>query len=227
MEGIAKISTRFAEIRYLNAFFTDIILNKFIIQRIKMENVNIDLDTVASGMVTKNRKRLMGYGILSVVFGLIGIYMSTAMTITSILIIGILMLIVGIVFMVESFSSPDWKGKLLNLVLSILYIGAGIVTILNPLATAVWFTLFLAIFLAMIGVMRIIMAFQIKDRSSGWGWVAFGGILNIILGLLVYLQWPSSGLWVIGLFISIELIIQGINAITLSRIVKKEQKEIN
>ena len=190
-----------------------------------MKNVTIDLDTMASGMVTKNRKRLMGYGILSVIFGFVGIYMSTAMTITSILIIGILMLIVGIVFIVESFSSPSWKGKLLNLLLSILYVGAGIVTISNPLATAVWFTLFLAIFLGIIGVMRIIMAFQIRNRTRGWGWVASGGILNIILGVLVYLQWPESGLWVIGLFISIELIIHGINAITLSSIVKEAQKE--
>ncbi len=190
-----------------------------------MNNATIDLDTVASGMVTKNRKRLMGYGILSVIFGFVGIYLSTAMTITSILIIGILMLIVGIVFIVESFSSPNWKGKLLNLVLSILYVGAGIVTISNPLATAVWFTLFLAIFLGIIGVMRIIMAFQIRNRTRGWGWVASGGILNIILGVLVYLQWPESGLWVIGLFISIELIIHGINAITLSGIAKEAQKE--
>ena len=190
-----------------------------------MNNVTIDLDTVASGMVTKNRKRLMGYGILSVIFGFIGIYLSTAMTITSILIIGILMLIVGIVFIVESFSSPKWKGKLLNLLLSIFYVGAGIVTISNPLATAVWFTLFLAIFLGMIGVMRIIMAFQVRNRTSGWTWVAFGGILNIILAVLVYMQWPESGLWVIGLFISIELIIHGINAITLSSIVKEMQKE--
>ncbi|MBE8233040.1 MAG: hypothetical protein HAW67_04835 [Endozoicomonadaceae bacterium] len=70
------------------------------------------------------------------------------------------------------------------------------------------------------------MAFQIKDRSSGWGWVAFGGVINIILGVMVYQQWPASGLWVIGMFISIELIIQGINAITLSRIEKDALKVI-
>ena len=188
-------------------------------------NTKIDIDSLAMGMVTKNRKRLMGYGILSVIFGFIGLYMSTLMTMTTILMLGIFMLITGIVFIVESFSSPDWQGKLLNLSLSILYTAAGVVTIINPVGAAVWFTLFLAIFLAMIGVLRIIMAFQIKSRTRAWVWVVFGGILNIVLGVLVYMGWPESGLWVIGMFISIELIIHGFNAIVLSRIVKEGQKE--
>jgi uncharacterized membrane protein HdeD (DUF308 family) len=190
-----------------------------------MYDKNIDIDTLALGMVTKNRKRLMGYGILSLIFGFIGLYISTMMTITTILILGIFILIVGIVFIVESFSSPDWQGKLLNLGLSILYIGAGVVTIVNPLAAAVWFTLFLAVFLAMIGILRIIIAFQIKNKTRGWAWVAFGGLLNLLLGVLVYIGWPESGLWVIGMFISIELIIHGINAIVLSRIVKETQEQ--
>ena len=188
-------------------------------------NIKVDINTLTTGMVTKNRKRLMGYGILSVIFGFIGLYMSTLMTMTTILILGIFMLITGIVFIVESFSSPEWKGKLLNLGLSVLYTAAGVVTIINPVGAAVWFTLFLAIFLAMIGLLRIIMAFQIKKQTSAWAWVAFGGTLNIVLGVLVYMGWPESGLWVIGMFISIELIIHGFNAIVLSRIVKEAQKE--
>ena len=189
------------------------------------KNSNIDIASLATGMVTKDRKRLMGYGILSIIFGFIGLYMSTIMTMTTILILGIFMLLVGVVFMVEAFSSPDWQGKLLNMGLSILYIGAGAVSIANPVATAVWFTLFLAVFLGMMGVLRIIMAFQIRTRTRAWAWVAFGGVLNILLGVLVYMGWPQSGLWVIGMFISIELIIHGFNAIVLSRIVKEAQKE--
>jgi uncharacterized membrane protein HdeD (DUF308 family) len=189
-----------------------------------MQDKNIDLDTIVAGMVTQNRKRLMGYGILSIILGFIGIYLSTAMTMTTILFMGIFLIIIGIIFLIETFSAPDWKGKFLNLALSILYVGGGVVTVLNPVSTAIWFTLFLAVFLTMIGVLRIIMAFQIKDRTDAWSWIAFGGLLNIILGVLVYMQWPASGLWVIGLFISIELIIHGFNAIVLSRIVKEAQK---
>ena len=102
-----------------------------------MLDKNSDLDTIVAGMATRNRKRLMGYGILSVILGFIGIYLSTAMTVTTILFMGIFLIIIGIIFLVEAFSAPDWKGKLLSLALSILYVGAGVVTVLNPVSTAI------------------------------------------------------------------------------------------
>lgn len=191
-----------------------------------MTNDDREVEVMALGMVTRNRKRLMAYGILAIIFGLIGVYMSTAMTITSILVMGIFLLIIGILSIVESFSAPKWDGKLINLGLSMLYIIAGAVTIYNPIASAVWFTLFLSIFLGVMGVFRLVMSFQIRDESSAWIWVALGGISNIILSILIYLEWPESGLWVIGLFISIELIIQGVNAISLSSIIKDTEDEV-
>ena len=179
-----------------------------------------------SGAVTKNRKRLLGFGILSLILGIIGTFMSVTMTMTSMIFFGILIIIGGFAFLVEAFSAPQWKGKLLNLLIALLYIIAGGMMIANPAGSAVWFTLFIAAFLIVVGMMRIVMGFQIKDEISEWGWMVFGGLLSIILGILIYAQWPLSGLWVIGLFISIELIMQGVNAIVLSRAIKQGQKDI-
>ena len=179
-----------------------------------------------SGAVTQNRKRLMGFGILSLIFGVIGTFMSVTMTLTSIILFGILIVAGGLMFLVEAFSAPEWKGKLFNLLIAILYIAAGIVMITNPAGSAVWFTLFLAAFFIVIGVFRIIMAFKVKDELDSWVWIIISGIINITLGILIYAQWPGSGLWVIGLFISIELIMQGISAIILSREVNTVQKDI-
>ena len=179
-----------------------------------------------SGAVTKNRKRLLGFGILSLILGIIGTFMSVTMTMTSMIFFGILIVIGGFIFLVEAFSAPQWKGKLLNLLIALLYIIAGGMMIANPAGSAVWFTLFIAAFLIVVGMMRIVMGFQIKNEISEWGWMVFGGVLSIILGILIYAQWPLSGLWVIGLFISIELIVQGVNAIVLSRVIKQGQKDI-
>ena len=46
-------------------------------------------------------------------------------------------------------------------------------------------------------------------RLPHWGWPLASGILNVLLGLLIWAQWPLSGLWVIGLFVGIELIFSG------------------
>ena len=179
-----------------------------------------------SGAVTKNRKRLMGFGIVTLIFGIIGVYMSVAMTMASILVLGIFIFLVGVVFVIEAFSAPNWKGKLAYILLSLLYIAGGAVIVMNPAASAVWFTLFLAIFFIVIGIFRIIAGFQAKGEVSSWGWIVFVGILDIVLGIMIYSHWPVSGLWVIGLFISIELIVRGIDAIILSRQAKKLQNSL-
>jgi len=179
-----------------------------------------------SGAVTQNRKRLMGFGILTLIFGMIGLYMSVAMTTASILILGVFIVLAGFAFLVEAFSAPDWKGKLMYILLAVLYVIGGAVIVMNPAASAVWFTLFLAIFFIIIGIFRIIAGFMAKNELGSWGWIVFVGILDIVLGVMIYSHWPVSGLWVIGMFISIELIVRGIDAIILSRAVKKNQKNV-
>jgi len=190
-----------------------------------METSTENLGNRISDAVTQNRKRLMGFGILSLIFGIIGLYMSVAMTMASILILGIFVLIAGFAFLVEAFSAPDWKGKLMYVLLALLYIIGGGVIVMNPAASAVWFTLFLAIFFIVIGIFRIIAAIMAKNEVSSWGWILFVGIINIVLGIMIYTHWPVAGLWVIGMFISIELMVRGIDAIILSRVIKKIQKD--
>jgi len=191
-----------------------------------METTTENIGNEISGAVTKNRKRLMGFGIVTLILGIIGVYMSVAMTMASILVLGIFIFLVGLFFFIEAFSAPDWKGKLAYILLSLLYIVGGAVIVMNPAASAVWFTLFLAIFFIVIGIFRIIAAFMAKNEVSSWGWILFVGIINIVLGVMIYNHWPAAGLWVIGLFISIELIVRGIDAIILSRQVKKLQNTL-
>ena len=59
-----------------------------------------------------------------------------------------------------------------------------------------------------IGIFRLIMAFSLKS-SSGWGWLVFAGVASLLLGIIILAQWPISGLWFIGLFIAIEMIMTG------------------
>lgn len=60
----------------------------------------------------------------------------------------------------------------------------------------------------MIGVGRIVMAIQARGARS-WVVLLLTGGLAVLLGLMIAVRWPVSGLWVIGLFVAIELIVQG------------------
>ena len=49
----------------------------------------------------------------------------------------------------------------------------------------------------------------------------FGGVVNVLLGILIWLQWPASAFWVIGLFIGIDLLMTGWWFVTLGLISRR------
>ena len=151
---------------------------------------------------------MLALGILFIILGIIGLGMTFALTVVSILFFGIILIVGGVGQLVEAFRCSGWKGIVWHVLIGLLYIAAGIILIYNPLGGAVTLTLFIACVLVAVGVFRIIMAFQMKAHGS-WFWPFLSGIISIILGALIYAQWPVSGLWVIGLFIAIEMIIHG------------------
>ncbi len=75
-------------------------------------------------------------------------------------------------------------------------------------------TFVMAIFFLIGGLFELIGSFVVA--LPGWGWQAADGIITIILGALVLAQWPASGLWVIGLFIGLALIVYGLAWIALA-----------
>jgi len=151
---------------------------------------------------------LLALGILFIVLGVIGIGMAFALTVASLIVFGVLLLVGGAVQVVQAFQSKGWKSVVLHILIAILYLLAGLAVLQDPLLASLVLTLMLAGIILAIGVVRIIMAFQMR-RSKGWGLVLVGGIVSVALGGLIYLQWPVSALWVIGLFVAIDLIANG------------------
>ena len=158
----------------------------------------------------------MFMGIALTILGIAGLYMVGTLTIVSGWWFGILVIAGGILTLVDAFRAEGWKAKLWEILIALAYIVAGLVMVMNPGASAVWFTMFIAAFLLVSGVFRIIIGFQIKGEVKGWGWTVFGGIASIILAIMIFSQWPFSGLWVIGLFIAIEMIMQGTSMISIA-----------
>lgn len=180
------------------------------------------MDTMnMSKAIKKGRTWLYVLGSLSILLGILGAGMSVTMTIVSILFMAVLLFISGIIQFFDIFVEDGWKNKLLAGFISLIYIITGIMIFQNPAASAVWFTLFIASFLIVAGISRIGFAFSVRDELPGWFLVVISGIISIGLGILIFAQWPVSGLWVIGLFVSVELIMQGFAMIATARMVKK------
>jgi uncharacterized membrane protein HdeD (DUF308 family) len=120
--------------------------------------------------------------------------------------IGIIMLILGMVG--------------IGATIALLYGAVGYTMVKNPMLASATLTLFIAWALIAIGIMRMIVVFQIKG-VPGWIWTLIGGIAAIVLGIMILNNWPESGLWVIGMFVAIELIFNGWGMIMIGLAAKK------
>lgn len=158
--------------------------------------------------IRKNANWLMFLGVLLIILGIIGLGMEVSLTIGSVLFFGFLILAAGIFQLIDAFKAGGWKSILYHILIALLYIAAGIIMVVNPLLGAVWMTMAIASMLIAVGILRIFMGLQLRPLL-GWGWAVAAGVATIVLGALIFAQWPASGLWVIGLFIAIELIMQG------------------
>lgn len=151
---------------------------------------------------------LLGLGILFVFLGCIGLGMIVGLTIASMLFLGVLLLIAGFSQFLDGFKSKQWRGAVWHDLIAILYIFGGAIVIYDPILASSLITVLLAWVLIFIGIIRLIMACALRD-GTGWGWLVFAGLTAIALGVLILLQWPYSGLWVIGMFIAIEMLVNG------------------
>ena len=152
-------------------------------------------------------------GVLEVVLGSVALGHSVTTTVVSMVFIGWLMIIGGALQTAHAVSCKEWSGCFIDLLAGILYTVAGFLIISRPAAAAVTLTLLIAILLMFGGVFRIVLALSV--RYHNWVWLLFHGVVNLMLGLSIWQDWPVSGLWVIGMFIGIDMLLNGWSLIML------------
>jgi uncharacterized membrane protein HdeD (DUF308 family) len=158
----------------------------------------------ATGSLEAIRERsgwVLALGIVQIVVGVLAIGSPLVATLASALVLGWLLLISGVVHAVESFQVRAWSGFLLHLLGAILYMVAGLLVITRPVAGALTLTLILAAFLLVEGVSRMILAFQVRDHVPGWP---------------IWMKWPSSAIWAIGLMLGVNLLFSGTTLLMLA-----------
>lgn len=153
-------------------------------------------------------------GILLVVIGTIAIGSSILVTQVAMVFYGILMLMGGAIQVASAFWARDWSGVFGGLLTGVLYLVVGLFFVRDPGDAAVGLTLLISAFLMVGGLFRIIAS--ISHRFHHWIYALIGGVINLALGLMIYAELPFSGLWVIGLFLGIEMIFSGWTWIMLS-----------
>ena len=162
----------------------------------------------------------LALGILLIIVGAAAIISPFYGTLAGARVFGWIMIISGIMTAVHAAGARGWGGVILQVLIAIVYIIGGIWLLAQPLAGAITLTMVLIAVLLAHGLFTVIEAFQIRP-TEGWGWMLWSGIASIILGIMLWMKFPSSALWAIGLLFGLGLIFNGSSFVALALAARK------
>lgn len=184
----------------------------------KPKPVETDEDTSYSNV-------LLFFGIALIVLGAVAIFTSVLSTIATIMLIGGLLVAAGIAESVHTFQARHRQKWYLHALSAIVYLVAGAYMLYNPLLGALSLTLVLSAFLFAMGIIRC--AYGISHRKeTQWGWFLLGGIVDITMGALIALGWPLTSLFVLGLFVGIEMMMYGGACVAMSTVIGEVENKL-
>jgi uncharacterized membrane protein HdeD (DUF308 family) len=152
---------------------------------------------------------LVVFGLLLVVLGAIAFMSVVTATIVSVYFVAFSMVMAGSAEITLGLQSRSSRTTWTWVVLGILYVIAGFFAFFNPLLAAGVLTLLLGASLVSAGFVRLFLAFQMRSDRQWW-WLALSAGVTTRLGVTVLAQWPASSLYILGIFLSFDLIFAGL-----------------
>lgn len=169
----------------------------------------------AANPMKSGASTLMWEGIALIVLGGVAIVVPAVFSLAITVLIGILLLVGGAVRLWRCLRGGDSGSHLWHVLAAALAVIAGILLLVNPAEGVLTLTVILiALFLAE-GVSKGIAAIGMRP-APGWFWVLISGLVDIVLGVVLWLGLPGSALWAIGLLVGISLLFTGWTAVMLS-----------
>jgi len=141
------------------------------------------------------------------------------------LMVGLALIFAGVVKLIFAFGSETFGRGVLKFLFGVLAMVAGGFLIAQPGAGLATITLFLAFWFMVDGIFTLVAAFGLK-QVQGWGWMAFSGAISLVLGVMIYLQFPVSAVWLIGVLVGIRLIFAGMAMMMVGSVGRAVAKDL-
>lgn len=151
----------------------------------------------------------LALGIGLTVLGIAAIVYQGDSTYASVIALGVIVFVAGVVQLAAAFKARGAGHVLLYLLLGALDIAVGVVLIKDPTAGALAVTLVLSVYLMVGGLFRIF--YSLWMQFPMYGWAAFAGLVSVALGVLLLAQWPTSAFWFLGFAVGVNFILLGVS----------------
>lgn len=157
-------------------------------------------------------KRMTTFGVMAIILGMLAMLAPGFTGLSIAMLLGGLVLISGIVRMIWAFQSGSLGRGLWMFAIGGLTLLCGIALLAHPLFASGVLTIVLAVYFIADGISEIAAGFG--RRGDGGGWLLFGGIVSVLLGGMIWAQYPLSGAWAMGTLLGIKLFFVGLTMIT-------------
>jgi len=168
-----------------------------------------------SNEINKNINGSVVTGILLTILGVIAIAIPTISTIFAETWVAVILISSGFAKLVYATQTRDQGGFVWKLLLSGLYIATGVMLFIYPQTGILTLTLLLGSFLLTEGVFELILAFRLRPQQN-WTWVLGDGIITLVLGAMIWFQWPFNAPWILGTLVGVSVLFTGVSRVMLS-----------
>ncbi len=175
---------------------------------------------MAEAVLKKASGWSIALGILMIIAGIIAMVEPGVSGLFITIVVGWSAIFNGVAQIIFGFRTHGGWHVILEVLLGIIYIIAGIYLLMHPVGGLLALTLILASFLLVYGIFALVLAFQIKPRA-GWGWVLFDGLVTLLLGILILKHWPLNFDWVVGTLFGISIFMSGVTRLMMSLALRK------
>jgi uncharacterized membrane protein HdeD (DUF308 family) len=153
-------------------------------------------------------------GFVLMVTGIIAIGVPLVASVTITYLLGYILVAGAIVHGVYAFSKRGAGRIVTNVLMAVFYLAAGLILIVHPLAGTLLLTLVLAILLVVDGILKFVEAIDMPALPHR-GWVIVGAVIAVILGVMIWRQWPLSAVWSLGVLLGVNLLYTGVTMMML------------
>jgi len=160
------------------------------------------------------------WGVLLMVLGMLAIGSPFLAAVAVNALIAWLIILGGAVHLILAFHVHRAGSMVWKLLVGLAYVFFGIYLLIHPVLGVASLTLVIASLFLIEGILDVVLFFQMRSMR-GSGWVLGDGIITLLLGLLIYLQWPSSSVWAIGTLVGVSMIVSGITRVMFSFAARK------
>ena len=160
------------------------------------------------------------WGVALIVFGMVAVGSPLVAALAVNVIVAWLIALAGGVHLLLAFRAHGAGSMIWKLLVGIAYLCFGIYMIVHPLLGVASLTLLLASLFLVEGILNIVLFFKMRP-VHGSTWVLVDGIVTLLLGAMIYMQWPTSSAWAIGTLVGISMIFSGVARVMMSLSVRR------